>query len=101
MVIKTLGAALALALFLLPAVAQQFPDVASDNAFHNLPRGRVVIRHPSNVPQCDQGPLIIPPCGNNKVLVIFDQPVYDDDGIFVVCYKKVPFCVPAGLQPEG
>jgi hypothetical protein len=29
------------------------------------------------------------------------MPVYDEDGLFVVCYKKVPFCIPENLEPEG
>jgi hypothetical protein len=35
------------------------------------------------------------------MLVIFDQPVYDDDGLFVICFKKVPYCIPDDLRPEG
>ncbi|MCP5237348.1 MAG: hypothetical protein H6945_16545 [Zoogloeaceae bacterium] len=54
------------------------------------------------VPQCpDQGPIVVEPCAVDETLIIFDQPVYDDDGLFVVCTEKVPYCVPSGLEPEG
>ena len=66
-----------------------------------IPRDRTVVRQPATVPPCQQGPLIIPPCPQNTVLVIFDAPVYDENGIFVVCLEKVHFCIPEGLQPEG
>ena len=98
MFIKTLGVLLALAIFLLPAAAQPPLDKGTEGL---LRRGRVVIRQPSHVPQCQQGPLIIPPCPPGTNLVIFDSPVYDDDGLFVVCFKKVPYCIPSDLEPEG
>ena len=65
------------------------------------PRDRVISRQPAHLPQCEQGPLIIPPCPAGTDLVIYDQPVYDDDGIFIVCLEKVPYCIPEGLRPEG
>jgi hypothetical protein len=34
-------------------------------------------------------------------LVIFDSPVFDESGLFVICLEKVPFCLPEGLMPEG
>jgi hypothetical protein len=60
-----------------------------------------IVRNPRDLPPCQQGPLIIPPCPAGTDLVIFDSPVYDDDGLFVICTKKVPYCIPEGLEPEG
>ena len=40
-------------------------------------------------------------CAKGTVSVLYDMPVYDEDGLFVVCYKKVPFCIPKNLEPEG
>ncbi len=69
----------------------------------DLPDGirATIVRNPRDVPPCQQGPLIIPPCPLGTDLVIFDSPVYDDNGLFVICTKKVPYCVPEGLKPEG
>ena len=60
-----------------------------------------VARNPSHLPQCDQGPMIIPPCPAGTQLVIHDQPEFDEDGLFVICLKKVPYCLPDNLRPEG
>lgn len=39
----------------------------------------------TDVPQCpDQGPIVVEPCAVDETLILFDQPVYDDDGLFVV-----------------
>ena len=54
------------------------------------------------VPQCPaDGPVVVQPCAVDETLILFDQPVYDDDGLFLVCTETVPYCVPAGLEPEG
>jgi hypothetical protein len=105
MLIKMLGALLALAVFVPPVVAQQMPVPASQNSLQSprrIPKGWVVLRQPSTAPQCgDQGPLIIPPCPDDLTLVIFDQPVYDNDGLFIVCLKKVPYCIDPNNIPAG
>lgn len=31
----------------------------------------------------------------------FDMPIYDDDGLFVVGYETVWFCIPDDLEPAG
>ncbi len=31
----------------------------------------------------------------------FDMPIYDDEGLFVVGYKTVWFCLPDDLEPAG
>jgi hypothetical protein len=63
---------------------------------------RITIRDRSELPQCpNQGPIVVTPCGADETLILFDQPVYDDEGLFVVCLEKVPYCVPTGVGPEG
>ena len=47
------------------------------------------------------GGLLGPSCPKGTVLVIFDQPVYDDNGLFVIGTTPVPYCVPVGLEPAG
>lgn len=64
--------------------------------------GDILIRDRSSVPECpNQGPQIIPPCEAGTELVLFDAPVLDEDGLFLICTKKVPFCIPEGLGPQG
>lgn len=63
---------------------------------------RITIRDRSNLPQCpNQGPIVVRPCAGDETLILFDQPVYDNEGLFVVCLEKVPYCIPAGLDPAG
>ena len=64
---------------------------------------KIVIRDRSNLPECPNqgGPVFVEPCPEGYELVIFDQPVYDRDGIFVICLERVPYCIPVGLEPEG
>lgn len=31
----------------------------------------------------------------------FDMPIYDQEGLFVVGYKTIWFCLPDDLEPEG
>ena len=98
-------------LILLPILAAAGPlgrsydglDLSDAFKRGDLPGGvrATVVRNPRDLPPCQQGPLIIPPCPAGTDLVIFEAPVYDDDGLFVICTKKVPYCIPEGLQPEG
>lgn len=101
--------------FILAASVLLIPTTTSANDLHQLLNGnrdieqggrpdgprRAVIRQPASLPQCQQGPMIIPPCPGGTKLVIFDAPVYDENGLFVVCLEKVPFCIPKELEPEG
>ena len=96
-----LGVILAAQIFLSPAPASAHDDRRPDGI---PPRDRreVVIPDPANLPQCpEQGPIIIPACPPGLELVIFDSPVFDESGLFVICLEKVPYCLPEGLMPEG
>jgi hypothetical protein len=31
----------------------------------------------------------------------FEMPVYDEEGLFVVCYETVSVCIPVDLEPAG
>jgi hypothetical protein len=64
------------------------------------PVGAVKVRNPSTLSQCDQGPMVIPPCPAGTTLVIHDQPVYDENGLFIICLEKVPYCLPDDLRPQ-
>jgi len=47
------------------------------------------------------GGLLGPSCPAGTILVIFDQPVYDRNGLFVIGTTPVPYCVPEDLEPAG
>ncbi len=40
-------------------------------------------------------------CGAGYHPSPFDMPIYDEDGLFVVGYKTVWFCIPDDLEPAG
>ena len=106
---KTLGFLIAVSVLLITPSTISAQDVRhllqQEEGWHSGGRPdhtrRTVVRRPATLPNCQQGPMIIPPCPANTTLVIWDSPVYDENGIFVVCTEKVPFCVPEGLEPEG
>ena len=41
------------------------------------------------------------PCPAGSVLTPFEMPVYDGNGLFVVDYETVWFCIPEDLEPAG
>jgi len=52
------------------------------------------------------GPPTIPPvlgarCPPGTVLSAFPMPIYDDDGLFVIGYETVWYCLPEDLEPAG
>ncbi|MEO0536563.1 MAG: hypothetical protein AAF215_22125 [Cyanobacteria bacterium P01_A01_bin.123] len=40
-------------------------------------------------------------CPEGTHLVMFDQPIYDEEGLFVVGYEPVPYCIDDDLEPAG
>lgn len=40
-------------------------------------------------------------CPGGTVATPFDQPIYDENGLFVIGYETVWYCLPADLEPEG
>jgi hypothetical protein len=40
-------------------------------------------------------------CPEGTVLVMWDMPIYDDEGLFVIGYEPTPFCVDEDLEPAG
>lgn len=52
------------------------------------------------------GPPVIPPiigarCPSGSHLSAFPMPIYDSDGLFVIGYKTVWYCLPDDLEPAG
>jgi hypothetical protein len=40
-------------------------------------------------------------CPEGTVLIMWDMPIYDEDGLFVIGYEPTPFCVDEDLEPAG
>ena len=108
MIYKAFATALTLGLVFSPAVAQESkyfskPEVTvSDKPTTAAGQRKILIRDRSDVPICpNQGPVIIARCPTGTELVVFDKPIYDSEGFFVICYEKAPYCIPTGIGPEG
>ncbi len=44
---------------------------------------------------------IVNKCASDEVLTAVEVPIYDDEGLFVIGWKTVWMCIPAGLEPAG
>ncbi|ERN42073.1 hypothetical protein KR51_00014140 [Rubidibacter lacunae KORDI 51-2] len=40
-------------------------------------------------------------CPEGTVLIMWDKPIYDEEGLFVVGYEPTPICVDEDLEPAG
>jgi hypothetical protein len=40
-------------------------------------------------------------CPEGSHLSAFEKPIYDEDGLFVIGYETVWFCIPDDLEPAG
>lgn len=68
----------------------------------SAPLGLKMVRGTSVRKMCAEKPNKLKArCPKGTVSIVHEMPVYDEDGLFVVCYKKVPICVPEGLEPAG
>jgi hypothetical protein len=43
----------------------------------------------------------IPPCPTGTELIMFEMPVYDSEGLFIIGFELVPFCIPENRYPAG
>jgi hypothetical protein len=94
-----LASALAIALLATGAAAQSERPVPQGQTtfLGTAPAG-------GNLPRCpgtNFDEVLIQRCASDEDLVIFDRVVLDEDGLFPVCVRTVPFCVPEGVGPEG
>jgi hypothetical protein len=93
-----IGAGLfALALLITSGLGGGVPTTSADGP------ATVVTVAPSPTPRPVRpaGGTLIAKCPEGTVLVVFDQPVYDESGLFVIGTKPVPYCVPEDLEPAG
>jgi len=40
-------------------------------------------------------------CPEGSSLIMWDAPIYDEEGLFVVDSEPTPVCIPDNLEPEG
>ena len=40
-------------------------------------------------------------CPEGTYLVIWDQPIYDDEGLFIIGYEPTPYCIDEDTEPAG
>ncbi len=80
-----------------PMVAQvelKKPANASRNAPYSLQR--------RNVPPANGGVVFgSNGCPEGSSLIMWDAPIYDEEGLFVVDTEPMPVCIPDDLEPEG
>ena len=85
-------------------------QVLTDNGFLTTKQGLekasrdkgLKIRHDTKGGPICEGELgLVPRCPAGSVASTFEMPIYDESGLFVVCYEKVWICIPEGLEPAG
>jgi len=85
---------LTLALLVAAGMGPAAPMASADS----LASGVTVAQPPAQRPA--RG-VLVARCPEGTILIIFDQPVYDPSGLFVIGSKPVPYCVPEDLEPAG
>ncbi|MGE0545043.1 MAG: hypothetical protein AB7R89_33215 [Dehalococcoidia bacterium] len=92
---------LTLALLVVPAMGLTTPAARADGSALATRSGAVAVRPPSPAPTAPIGRLLGPGCPAGTVLIMWEKPVYDADGLFVVDWELVPYCIPEDLEPAG
>jgi hypothetical protein len=93
---------LALALLVVAGMGVAAPTAHADGAGRTSSSGTIATRTPAPTPAPPSGPVLGGlSCPEGEVLVMFDMPVYDANGLFIVGYVPVPFCVDEDLEPVG
>ncbi|MEZ5584851.1 MAG: hypothetical protein R3F37_20655 [Candidatus Competibacteraceae bacterium] len=52
-------------------------------------------------PSCNNEPGLVARCPAGSVATPFEIQVYDEAGLFVVCYETVSVCIPEDMEPAG
>ncbi len=67
-----------------------------------IPEGAARFKQPqSKVSQGIDTLDLVAPCPSGTFISPFEMPIYDENGLFVIDYKTVWFCIPNDLEPEG
>jgi hypothetical protein len=64
-------------------------------------KGLRIRRDAKGGPSCNSEPGLAAQCPTGSVPTPFEMPVYDEVGLFVVCYETVSVCIPVDLEPAG
>ena len=64
-------------------------------------QGLKIKRDAKGGPSCGSEPGLAARCPAGSVATPFEMPVYDEEGLFVVCYETVSVCIPEDLEPAG
>jgi hypothetical protein len=92
---------LALALLAVSAIGPTAPAARADGSALASRSGSIAVRPPWPAPTPPNGRLLGPGCPEGTVLILWNKPIYDADGLFVVGWELVPYCVPEDLEPAG
>ena len=77
-------------------------DTASKFVYQNdQTTATLKLRKPTTHGHLGPTEVIVDRCPEDTVLTPYDMPIYDEDGLFVIGYKKTWFCLPVDLEPEG
>jgi hypothetical protein len=80
------------------ACTDEFNDTHDDPG-EDPPGLRLRRRTPGGSPGIP--PVIVSRCPPGTVLSPFAMPIYDEDGLFIVGFKTVWYCLPEDLEPAG
>ena len=81
----------------IPLAASALPNVISQGKTNTFERQPIQRRQPTKQPTQILGQ----PCPEGQILIMWDKPIYDEQGLFVIGHEKVPVCIPENTQPAG
>ena len=100
--IALIGAGLlTLALLVVSGMGPIAPAAHADGATLASRSDTIAARPPSPAPTPPNGRLLGPGCPAGTVLIMWKKPIYDANGLFVIGWELVPYCVPEDLEPAG
>lgn len=77
------------------------PSARADGSAVVSRSGAIAARPPSPAPTPPNGRILGPGCPAGTVLIMWEKPIYDADGLFVIDWELVPYCMPEDLEPAG
>jgi hypothetical protein len=92
---------LTLALLVVSGIGPNAPAARADGSVLASRSGTIVSRPPSPAPTSPNGRLLGPGCPEGTVLIMWNKPIYDANGLFVIGWESVPYCIPEDLEPAG
>lgn len=81
----------------IPLAASAMPNFIAQGLSNTFERQQPQRRRPIKRPNKVLGQ----PCPEGQILIMWDKPIYDEQGLFVVGHEKVPVCIPENTEPAG